>query len=237
LKKKIILNIIKLKISNSNMENEGEIIIEEVESSEVKEDYKFKVVVIGDSGVGKTNLIKRFITNTFSDNSKATVGVEFITKSYKINNQIFKIELWDTAGQERYKSITAVYYKGAKGALVVYDTTSKMSFNNIDKWLAEIKDKTSNDLKLMIIGNKIDLKEFREVSNEQATEKAKTLGIPIMETSALDATNVKEAFNDLIREMYKDLRSKIKNSGGDINKNKGGIDLNTGGEKKKSRCC
>ena len=112
-----------------------------------------------------------------------------------------------------------------------------MSFNNIDKWLAEIKDKTSNDLKLMIIGNKIDLKEFREVSNEQATEKAKTLGIPIMETSALDATNVKEAFNDLIREMYKDLRSKIKNSGGDINKNKGGIDLNTGGEKKKSRCC
>ena len=219
------------------MENEGEIIIEEVESSEVKEDYKFKVVVIGDSGVGKTNLIKRFITNTFSDNSKATVGVEFITKSYKIKNQIFKIELWDTAGQERYKSITAVYYKGAKGALVVYDTTSKMSFNNIDKWLAEIKDKTSNDLKLMIIGNKIDLKEFREVSNEQATEKAKTLGIPIMETSALDATNVKEAFNDLIREMYKDLRSKIKNSGGDINKNKGGIDLNTGGEKKKSRCC
>ena len=227
----------KIKISSSNMENEGEIIIEEVESSEVKEDYKFKVVVIGDSGVGKTNLIKRFITNTFSDNSKATVGVEFITKSYKINNQIFKIELWDTAGQERYKSITAVYYKGAKGALVVYDTTSKMSFNNIDKWLAEIKDKTSNDLKLMIIGNKIDLKEFREVSNEQATEKAKTLGIPIMETSALDATNVKEAFNDLIREMYKDLRSKIKNSGGDINKNKGGIDLNTGGEKKKSRCC
>jgi small GTP-binding protein len=226
-----------IKISNSNMENEWEIIIEEVESSEVKEDYKFKVVVIGDSGVGKTNLIKRFITNTFSDNSKATVGVEFITKSYKIKNQIFKIELWDTAGQERYKSITAVYYKGAKGALVVYDTTSKMSFNNIDKWLAEIKDKTSNDLKLMIIGNKIDLKEFREVSNEQATEKAKTLGIPIMETSALDATNVKEAFNDLIREMYKDLRSKIKNSGGDINKNKGGIDLNTGGEKKKSRCC
>ena len=219
------------------MENEGEIIIEEVESSEVKEDYKFKVVVIGDSGVGKTNLIKRFITNTFSDNSKATVGVEFITKSYKINNQIFKIELWDTAGQERYKSITAVYYKGAKGALLVYDTTSKMSFNDIDKWLAEIKDKTSNDIKLMIIGNKIDLKEFREVTNEQATEKAKTLGIPIMETSALDATNVKEAFNDLIKEMYKDLRNKIKNSGGDINKNKGGIDLNTNGEKKKSKCC
>ena len=219
------------------MENEGEIIIEEVESSEVKEDYKFKVVVIGDSGVGKTNLIKRFITNTFSDNSKATVGVEFITKSYKINNQIFKIELWDTAGQERYKSITAVYYKGAKGALLVYDTTSKMSFNDIDKWLAEIKDKTSNDIKLMIIGNKIDLKEFREVTNEQATEKAKTLGIPIMETSALDATNVKEAFNDLIKEMYRDLRNKIKNSGGDINKNKGGIDLNTNGEKKKSKCC
>ncbi len=218
------------------MDNE-EIIIEEVESSEVKEDYKFKIVIIGDSGVGKTNLIKRFITNTFSDNSKATVGVEFISKSYKINKKVFKIELWDTAGQERYKSITAVYYKGAKGALVVYDTTCKKTFENIDKWLAEIKDKTSDDIKLMLIGNKIDLKEFREVTNEEAMEKAQILGIPIMETSALDATNVKEAFNDLLKEMYRGFKINIKKNGGIVNKNKDGIDLSTGENKKKSACC
>ena len=218
------------------MDNE-EIIIEEVESSEVKEDYKFKIVIIGDSGVGKTNLIKRFITNTFNDNSKATVGVEFISKSYKINKKVFKIELWDTAGQERYKSITAVYYKGAKGALVVYDTTCKKTFENIDKWLAEIKDKTSDDIKLMLIGNKIDLKEFREVTNEEAMEKAQILGIPIMETSALDATNVKEAFNDLLKEMYRGFKINIKKNGGIVNKNKDGIDLSTGENKKKSACC
>ncbi len=207
------------------------------EISSKQYDDLFKIVIIGDSGVGKTNLIKRFITNTFSDNSKATVGVEFISKSYKINKKVFKIELWDTAGQERYKSITAVYYKGAKGALVVYDTTCKKTFENIDKWLAEIKDKTSDDIKLMLIGNKIDLKEFREVTNEEAMEKAQILGIPIMETSALDATNVKEAFNDLLKEMYRGFKINIKKNGGIVNKNKDGIDLSTGENKKKSACC
>ena len=158
-----------------------------------------------------------------------------MTKSYKINKHIFKIELWDTAGQERYKSITAVYYKGAKGALIVYDTTSKPSFDDIDKWLNEIRDKSSNDIKLMIIGNKIDLKDFREVPNELAMNKAKELGIPLMETSALDATNVKEAFCDLLKEIYKDLKSKNKNFE-DTLENQEGIDLDTN-SKKKSGCC
>ena len=115
--------------------NKEDIVIEEIDSKEVKEDYKLKLVVVGDSGVGKTNLIKRFANNTFNSNSKATVGVEFLSKSFKINNRVFKIEMWDTAGQERYKSITAAYYKGAKGALVVYDITSKLSFENLDKYL------------------------------------------------------------------------------------------------------
>ena len=217
------------------MENSEEINIEEVESQEIKEDFKLKIVIIGDSGVGKTNLLKRFVSNVFTENTKATVGVEFMTKSYKINKHIFKIELWDTAGQERYKSITAVYYKGAKGALIVYDTTSKPSFDDIDKWLNEIRDKSSNDIKLMIIGNKIDLKEFREVPNELAMNKAKELGIPLMETSALDATNVKEAFCDLLKEIYKDLKSKNKNFE-DTLENQEGIDLDTN-SKKKSGCC
>ena len=217
------------------MENSEEINIEEVESQEIKEDFKLKIVIIGDSGVGKTNLLKRFVSNVFTENTKATVGVEFMTKSYKINKHIFKIELWDTAGQERYKSITAVYYKGAKGALIVYDTTSKPSFDDIDKWLNEIRDKSSNDIKLMIIGNKIDLKEFREVPNELAMNKAKELGIPLMETSALDATNVKEAFCDLLKEIYKDLKSKNKNFE-DTLENKDGINIDTN-SKKKSGCC
>ena len=211
--------------------------IEEVNSSEVKEDYKLKVVVVGDSGVGKTNLIKRFVTNSFSANSKATVGVEFISKSYRINEQVFKIEIWDTAGQERYKSITAAYYKGAKGALIVYDTTSKVSFENIDKWMSEIKEKSSKDMKLMIIGNKIDLKDERQVQSNEAAEKAALLEAPIMETSALDATNVKEAFYDLLKEMYKEIRKKLDIVESQKASEKDAIQLDTVEDKQKKGCC
>ena len=220
------------------MSNE-DIVIEEVVSPQAKEDFKLKIVVVGDSGVGKTNLIKRFITNEFNQNFKATIGVEFMSKTYKINKHLFKIEIWDTAGQERYKSITAIYYKGSKGALIVYDTTAQSTFNNIDKWIMEIKDKTSKDIKLMIIGNKIDLKDEREVKNEEALKKADTLGIPLMETSALDATNVKEAFYDLLKEIYKDMKDNLNNPENKYQNDKKGIDLNTisNTEKKKSKCC
>ena len=211
--------------------------IEEVASSDVKEDYKLKVVVVGDSGVGKTNLIKRFVTNTFSANSKATVGVEFISKSYRINDQVFKIEIWDTAGQERYKSITAAYYKGAKGALIVYDTTQKTSFENIDKWMSEIKEKSSKDMKLMIIGNKIDLKDERQVETDEALAKAQTLETPIMETSALDATNVKEAFYDLLKEMYKEVKKKLDVVESQAEGGNEGIQLETNEENQKKGCC
>ena len=219
--------------------NNEDIVIEEVVSPQVKEDFKLKIVVVGDSGVGKTNLIKRFITNEFNQNFKATIGVEFMSKTYKINKHLFKIEIWDTAGQERYKSITAIYYKGSKGALIVYDTTAQSTFNNIDKWIMEIKDKTSKDIKLMIIGNKIDLKDEREVKNEEALKKADTLGIPLMETSALDATNVKEAFYYLLKEIYKDMKDNLNNPENKYQNDKKGIDLNTisNTEKKKSKCC
>ena len=217
--------------------SEEEIKIEEVKSDE-KEDYKLKVVIVGDSGVGKTNLVKRFISNTFISNSKATVGVEFLSKSYRINNQVFKIEIWDTAGQERYKSITAAYYKGAKGALIVYDITQKTSYENVDRWISEIKEKASQDMKLMIIGNKCDLVDKREVQTDDAFEKAKDLQSPIMETSALDGTNVKEAFYDLLREMYKEIKKKldIVESQNNAEGGKDGIELNTNGDKKKG-CC
>ena len=214
-----------------------DIVIEELDSKEAKEDYKLKLVVVGDSGVGKTNLIKRFANNTFNSNSKATVGVEFLSKSFKINNRIFKIEIWDTAGQERYKSITAAYYKGAKGALVVYDITSKISFENIDKWMMEIKEKSSKDLKLMIIGNKSDLKDARQVSNEEALRKAQDTGIPLMETSALDSTNVKEAFHDLLKEMYIEISAKIAKVEESLNDNKEALQLETNDGKKKGCPC
>ena len=217
--------------------NKDDIIIEEVKSSDVREDYKLKIVIVGDSGVGKSNLIKRFTTNEFNANSKATVGVEFLSKSYKINDKVFKIEMWDTAGQERYKSITSAYYKGAKGALLVYDTTSAQSFENIDRWLNEIKEKTNKDTKLILIGNKIDLKENKVVSTEHALAKAKEWDIPLMETSAKDATNVKEAFHDLLKEMYCELSKTLQIVENKKLENNSGIQLDTNEQKKKKGCC
>ena len=212
-----------------------EIKIEEPSYSDIKEEYKLKVVVVGDSGVGKTNLIKRFTSDTFSYDSKATVGVEFISKSYVINKKVFKIEIWDTAGQERYKAITSAYYKGAKGCLIVYDTTSQTTFNNIDKWMSEIREKALTNIKVMIIGNKIDLKDKKIIPIEEAMKKSQELQAPIMETSAYDSTNVKEAFYDLIREMYKEVKKNL-----DIveeSENNEGIQLDTNQEEKKKGCC
>ena len=211
--------------------------IEEVTSGDVREDYKLKVVIVGDSGVGKSNLIKRFTTNEFLANSKATVGVEFLSKSYKINDKIFKIEMWDTAGQERYKSITSAYYKGAKGALVVYDTTSAQSFENVDKWYNEIKEKTGKDIKLILIGNKIDLAEQKVVNTDEALAKAKTWGIPLMETSAKSAVNVKEAFHNLLKEMYLEMNKNLQNVENKNLENNNGVQLDVNEKKEKKGCC
>jgi small GTP-binding protein len=223
-------NIYKKKMSSNDIK------IEEITDGNVKDDFKLKIVVVGDSGVGKTNLIRRFIQDDFQSNSKATVGVEFFSKSFKMNDNVFKIEIWDTAGQERYKSITAAYYKGAKGGLVVYDVTSKTSFDNVDNWVSEIKEKASTDMKTMMIGNKIDLKDERAVSTEEALEKAKLLELPLMEASALDSTNVKQAFYDLLKEMYKEVKKTI-----DVveqaEKQNEGVQLDTNQSDEKKGCC
>lgn len=224
--------------------SDPKITIEVAPNNSVKEEYKFKVVVVGDSGVGKTNLIKRFINDTFNKDSKATVGVEFLSKTYLINQEVFKIEIWDTAGQERYKSITAAYYKGAKGAMIVYDVTNQSSFDNVDKWANEIKEKAARNINLMIVGNKTDLTDKIAVTSEMATEKAKALEIPVMETSALDSTNVKEAFYQLLREMYKSVKDMMKEyeqkqAETPIEKDSSGVTLDTKDEKKEKKggCC
>ena len=140
------------------------------------EDYIFKIVIIGDSGVGKSNILSRFIHNEFTQESKATIGVELQSKVYLINGKKIKVQLWDTAGQERYKSITAAYFKGAKGAMIVYDITNQASFDSVDRWHQSVKEFGDNDVSMIQIGNKNDLKQNRKVEVEKATEKAKTLG-------------------------------------------------------------
>ena len=185
------------------------------------EDYLFKIVVLGDCAVGKSNILSRYNKNVFNKSSKSTIGVELFTKYFKYEGKIIKVNIWDTAGQERYTSMITTYYKGSKGALLVYDITRKNTFDNIEKWLKELKSLNSKKICVTLIGNKNDLSLLRQVSKYEAMEKARKLGLKFYETSALDSSNIKLAFEELIKDIY----IKIKN--GEINENEkmGGFDL------------
>jgi Ras-related protein Rab-11A len=183
--------------------------IEEVKDCLEIEEYSIKIVIVGDSGVGKSNILTRYVQDEFNQDSKATVGVELSTKTYKINDKFVKVHLWDTAGQERYKSITSAYYKGAKGAMIVYDITRPETFNNVDKWFNEIREFGEKNVVLMMVGNKSDLTHLRAVETKTALDKAEMLsnvklilGVPVMETSALDSSNIDTAFKQLINGSF-----------------------------------
>lgn len=203
----------------------------------VKEDYKIKIIVVGDSGVGKTNLINRFASDKFDTNSKATIGVEFVYKTLKINKEVIKVEVWDTAGQERYRAITSSYYKGAKGAIIVYDITNEDSFNNVESWMNEVTKKGKTDMQFLLVGNKKDLINDRKVTEQKGIDKAKELNMNLFEASALEKTNVNEAFNYLVKEIYLNIRKeKNINTNNDEKIGQGGIALNTN-KKKRKKCC
>jgi small GTP-binding protein len=202
-----------------------------------QEDYKIKIIVVGDSGVGKTNLINRFASDKFDINSKATIGVEFVYKTLKINKEVIKVEVWDTAGQERYRAITSSYYKGAKGAIIVYDITNEDSFNNVESWMNEVTKKGKTDMQFLLVGNKKDLINDRKVTEQKGIDKAKELNMNLFEASALEKTNVNEAFNYLVKEIYLNIRKeKNINTNNDEKIGQGGIALNTN-KKKRKKCC
>ncbi|KAL1202109.1 Ras-related protein RABA1a [Cardamine amara subsp. amara] len=130
-------------------------------------DYLFKLVLIGDSGVGKSNLLSRFTKNEFNLESKSTIGVEFATKTLKVEGKVVKAQIWDTAGQERYRAITSAYYRGAVGALLVYDVTRQSTFENAARWLRELRGHTDPNIVVMLIGNKCDLRHLVAVKTEE----------------------------------------------------------------------
>lgn len=166
-------------------------------------DYLFKVVLIGDSGVGKSNLLSRFTRNEFCLESKSTIGVEFATRTLQVEGRTVKAQIWDTAGQERYRAITSAYYRGAVGALLVYDVTKPTTFENVSRWLKELRDHADSNIVIMLIGNKTDLKHLRAVASEDAQNFAEKEGLFFIETSALDATNVDKAFQIALAEIYR----------------------------------
>jgi len=172
-------------------------------------DYIFKVVLIGDSGVGKSNLLSRFTRNEFNLESKSTIGVEFATRSITTEDgKTVKAQIWDTAGQERYRAITSAYYRGALGALLVYDTTKSASFEHVLRWLKELRDHSDSGVVIMLVGNKIDLKTLRQVQTEEGRKFSEDEKMMFIETSALDGERVEEAFKQVLTEIYNRVKSK-----------------------------
>ena len=147
--------------------------------------------------------MSRFTRNEFNLESKSTIGVEFATKSIQTEGKTIKAQIWDTAGQERYRAITSAYYRGAVGALLVYDISKPQTFENVERWLKELRDHADANIVVMLVGNKMDLRHLRSVSTEEAIAFAEANNLAFIETSALDSTGVDSAFHRILTEIYR----------------------------------
>ena len=165
-------------------------------------DYIFKILIIGDSSVGKSNILLRYTDNIFHDTFLPTIGVDFKVRQIELLNKKIKLNIWDTAGQERFKTITATYYKGSLGIILVFDITEPESFENINMWMGEVAKHASSNVVKLLIGNKCDLEEKRKVSREEAEEFAKSHNIKYIECSAKSDVNIKEAFDEISKQIY-----------------------------------
>jgi len=166
-------------------------------------DYVFKLVLIGDSGVGKSCLLLRFADDTYTESHISTIGVDFKIRTIQLEGKTIKLQIWDTAGQERFRTITSSYYRGAHGIIVVYDTTDSETFEHVKTWLHEIDRYASENVNKLLVGNKSDLTSKRQVDTEAAKEFATQVNIPFLETSAKNATNVEDAFMTMAGEIKK----------------------------------
>lgn len=173
-------------------------------------DFLFKLLLIGDSGVGKSCLLLRFADDSYTESYISTIGVDFKIRTLNLDGKVVKLQIWDTAGQERFRTITSSYYRGAHGIIIVYDTTDMESFNNVKTWLSEIDKYASENVNKLLVGNKSDLVTKKVVDTQMAKEFADSLGIPFLETSAKNSTNVEEAFT----KMASDIKSRLAVTGG-----------------------
>ncbi|XP_076330476.1 ras-related protein Rab-6B-like isoform X2 [Tachypleus tridentatus] len=155
---------------------------------------KFKLVFLGEQSVGKTSLITRFMYDTFDNSYQATIGIDFLSKTMYLEDRTVRLQLWDTAGQERFRCLIPSYIRDSTVAIVVYDITCMNSFQQISKWIDDVRSERGNDVIIMLVGNKTDLPDKREVTTEEGEKRAKELGILFIETSAKSGYNVKQLF-------------------------------------------
>jgi len=171
-------------------------------------DLLFKLLLIGDSGVGKTCILYRFSDDAFNTTFISTIGIDFKIKTIELKGKKIKLQIWDTAGQERFHTITTSYYRGAMGIMLVYDITNPKSFDNIAKWLRNIDEHASEDVEKMLLGNKCDMADRRMVSRERGEDIAREHGIRFMETSAKANINIDKAFYDLAESVLQKMPSR-----------------------------
>ena len=212
------------------------------DDEEISYELLFKIIIIGDSGSGKSNILSRYLNDEFNLESKNTVGVELGTKYLKIKGKGAKLQIWDTAGQERYRSITTSYYKGSHGCFIVYDIANEESFENVDKWYSEAVKTISENASIILVGNKCDLEDQRKITKEMGEEKAKNLKCPFFETSAKTKINIEEIFQEITNNIYDKVGDKGENEMDNIdivreddpNKN---VDINQPNKEEKKGCC
>jgi len=171
--------------------------------------YLFKYIIIGDTGVGKSCLLLQFTDKRFQPVHDLTIGVEFGARMISIDQRQVKLQIWDTAGQESFRSITRSYYRGAAGALLVYDITRRETFNHLTRWLEEARQNANQSMVIMLIGNKSDMEHRRQVSREEGEKFAKDNGLIFLETSAKTAANVEEAFIGTAQQIYENIKNGI----------------------------
>ena len=169
--------------------------------------YSVKFIIVGDSSVGKSNILLRFSRNVFDPGHQATLGIEFANKHLFYNNIDYLVQVWDTAGQENFRSVTRAYYKASAVAMVVYDITSEESFHHIQEWIKDCKDLAPKTVQLVLVGNKSDLEENRVISTERGEELAKENKMLFFETSALNGNGVEEAFQKSIELVDQKIRN------------------------------
>ena len=201
----------------------------------------YKIIIIGDTCVGKSNILSRYLRDEFREDSKSTVGVELGSKFLKVKGVGTKLQIWDTAGQERYRSITSSYFKGSHGCFIVYDITNETSFEDVNKWYEQAQKESSKEISIILVGNKCDLENERKVSKEKGEEKARALNCPFFETSALSKIKIDDIFNEMVNNIF-DRTGGAKNEEDDddieiINENDKAVSLKTEQPEQKKGCC
>jgi len=175
-------------------------------------EHLFKVILIGDWGVGKSNIILRITQDAFDPDSRTTIGVEFSQKVIDISGRKTIIQIWDTAGQDRYKAITSAYYRAAVGAILVYDISKRTSFESLNTWVNEIYTNTAESITVMLLGNKLDLTSERTVSTEEGQSFAKRYNFTFAEVSALSGQNVQESFDRMVQKVHSNMGNSVLDS-------------------------